>query len=91
MCLSIPAKVISINGDDAIVSIGGAESPASLQLVDNVKIGEYVLLHCGFAIQKLSPEEAEENMKVIQEFAEFNRKRDKEDDESGNGTPHHSN
>lgn len=84
MCLSIPAKVISINENDAIVSIGGAEKLASLQLVEDVKIGDYILLHCGFAIQKLSIEDAEETMKIIREYLEFNQQLDEEEVKDNN-------
>ncbi|PKP02105.1 MAG: HypC/HybG/HupF family hydrogenase formation chaperone [Bacteroidetes bacterium HGW-Bacteroidetes-6] len=72
MCLSIPAQVISINGDTAKVSVGGTEYDASLQLLDDVNIGDYILLHTGFAIQKISEEEAIETLKVFEEFDELN-------------------
>lgn len=72
MCLSIPAKVISINNDKAIVTVGGTEYEASLQLLDDVKVGEYILLHTGFAIQKISEEEAIETLKVFDEFDSLN-------------------
>ena len=54
MCLSIPAKVEKIEGDMAVVSVGGTEYNASLQMVDDVNIGDYILLHTGFALQKIS-------------------------------------
>ena len=60
MCLSIPAKVISIDGEMAKVSVNGVIANISLQLVDEVKIGEYVLVHTGYALQKLTFEEADE-------------------------------
>jgi len=72
MCLSIPSKVMSINGDMAIVSVGGTEYEASLQLLDDVKVGDYILLHTGFAIQKISEEEAIETLKVFEEFDDLN-------------------
>lgn len=72
MCLSIPAKVISINDGMAIVSVGGTEYEASLQLLDDVKVDDYILLHTGFAIQKISEEEAIETLKVFEEFDELN-------------------
>ena len=71
MCLSIPAKVISIDGDKARVTIGGAEYDASLQMVEDVAVGDYVLIHTGFAIQKLSEEEANETFKYLQEFIQI--------------------
>lgn len=72
MCLSIPSKVISINGDTAIVSVGGTEYEASLQILNDVKVGDYILLHTGFAIQKISEEEAIETLKVFKEFDDLN-------------------
>lgn len=72
MCLSIPSKVISIDGDMAIVSVGGTEYEASLQLLTDVKVGDYILLHTGFAIQKISEEEALETLKVFEEFEDLN-------------------
>jgi hydrogenase expression/formation protein HypC len=83
MCLSIPAKVESIEGEMAVVSVGGTKYNASLQMLDDVKIGDYILLHTGFAIQKLSPEEATESLKAFEEFEELNKKLDEEERESG--------
>ena len=71
MCLSIPSKVISINGDKAIVSVGGTRCEASLQLLENVKIDDYVLLHTGFAIEKISEEQADETLKLLRELGEI--------------------
>ncbi len=83
MCLSIPARIESINGDMAIVSIGGVEYNAGLQMVENVSIGDYVLLHTGFAIQKISEEEAEETLKLFSEFEDLNKQLDEEEKNSG--------
>ena len=68
MCLSIPAKVVEINGNIAEVSVGGTIFKAGLQLVEDVKIGDYVLLHTGFAIQKISEKEALETLKLLTEI-----------------------
>lgn len=68
MCLSIPAKVISIEGNMAKVSIGGSVTNASLQLIEDVNVGDYVLLHTGFAIEKIDETEAEETMKLLNEI-----------------------
>ncbi|MGD0582705.1 MAG: HypC/HybG/HupF family hydrogenase formation chaperone [Bacteroidales bacterium] len=74
MCLSIPAKVVDIEGDMAEVSIGGTILKAGLQMVENVAIGDYVLLHTGFAIQKISEEEAMETLKILQELDDLTDK-----------------
>jgi hydrogenase expression/formation protein HypC len=68
MCLSVPAKVVDINGNIADVSIGGTIFKAGLQMTENIKIGDYVLLHTGFAIQKISEEEALETLKILKEM-----------------------
>ncbi|NSW93849.1 MAG: HypC/HybG/HupF family hydrogenase formation chaperone [Bacteroidales bacterium] len=70
MCLSMPARIVSIDGDIAQVSIGGAIFSAGLQMVENAKPGDYVLLHAGFAIQILSEEEADETLKILRELDE---------------------
>jgi len=70
MCLGIPSKIVSIDGDNAIVSVGGTRVEASLQLLTDIQVGDYVLLHTGFAIEKISPEEAEETLKLLQKLGE---------------------
>jgi hydrogenase expression/formation protein HypC len=70
MCLAIPAEIISMDGEMAKVSIGGTIVNASLLLLDNPKIGEFVLLHSGFAIERLSKEEAEETLLLLKELGE---------------------
>ena len=67
MCLAIPAKVISIDtgGEQANVTVGGVGKNVSLALVDDVQVGDYVLVHVGFALNKLSPEEAEITLQMF--------------------------
>jgi hydrogenase expression/formation protein HypC len=79
MCLSIPAEIMSIEGQMAKVSIGGTIVNASLQLLENPKIGEFVLLHSGFAIERLSKEEADETLRLFKELGEINDQLDAED------------
>ena len=83
MCLSIPAKVIKIDGDMAIVSVGGAEYNASIQMLTDVNVGDYILLHTGFAIQKIDEEEAIETLKTFQEFSNLNELLDQEEKQTG--------
>jgi hydrogenase expression/formation protein HypC len=68
MCLSLPARVIAIEGEMAEVSVGGAVFRAGLQMVDGVTVGDYVLLHAGFAIEKLKEEDALETLRLLQEM-----------------------
>lgn len=69
MCLAIPAEVISIDAfaANAEVSIGQVKKMVSLALVDDVKVGDFVLLHVGFAISKINKEEAELTLKLFEE------------------------
>lgn len=71
MCLSIPAQVIKIDGLMADVSIGGAIFKAGLHMVDDVRVGDYILLHAGFAIQKISETEALETLNLLKEMSDL--------------------
>lgn len=79
MCLSIPAKVIEINGEMARVAVGETIVNASLQMLDDVEIGDYVLLHTGFALQKISAVDAAETLALFEELEEINKKMDQEE------------
>ncbi|MCF8234595.1 MAG: HypC/HybG/HupF family hydrogenase formation chaperone [Bacteroidales bacterium] len=83
MCLSIPAKVEQIEGYFARVTVGGATYQANLQMLDDVKVGDYVLLHTGFAIQKLNEEEAKESLEVFEDFKKLNEQLDEEEKDKG--------
>lgn len=68
MCLAIPAKVICVDGKSAKVSIEDVEYTASLLLLDDVKPGDYIMLHAGFAIEKVDPDEAAETLRLLNEI-----------------------
>jgi hydrogenase expression/formation protein HypC len=68
MCLSIPAKIVSIDGTMAEVSAGGAIFSAGLQMIEDPRVGDYILLHAGFAIQKINEKEAEETIRLFEEM-----------------------
>ncbi len=68
MCLSIPARIVSIKGKMAEVSAGGSIFKAGLHMIENAKPGDYILLHAGFAIQKISEKEAVETLRIIEEM-----------------------
>ncbi len=73
MCIAVPVKVVSIQGDTAWCSPGaeGTRVEASLVLLEeDVQPGDYVLLHAGAAICRLEPEEAEENLRLMQEVVQ---------------------
>ena len=70
MCLSVPAEIISMDGQMAKASVGSAIREISLQLVEDIHVGDFVLLHTGFAIEKISKEEAEETVRLLRELGE---------------------
>ncbi|HEY79059.1 MAG TPA: HypC/HybG/HupF family hydrogenase formation chaperone [Dehalococcoidia bacterium] len=69
MCLAIPALVKSMDGYFAEVEIGGLTRQASLQLTPEARVGDYVLLHTGYAISIIDQREAEETLKLLEEMA----------------------
>ncbi|HHW78714.1 MAG TPA: HypC/HybG/HupF family hydrogenase formation chaperone [Xanthomonadaceae bacterium] len=71
MCLAIPAQIIEIlEHEQAIVDMGGVRKPISTALLDEVAVGDYVIVHVGFALSRLDPEEAAETLKLFAELAE---------------------
>lgn len=70
MCLAIPALVKSTNGYLAEVDIEGITRQISIQLTPEVKVGDYVLLHAGYAINVIDPVEAEETLQLLREISE---------------------
>ena len=70
MCLGIPMKVIKINGDEGIVESGGLKKKANFSLMKDVKPGEYILMHAGFAIEKIKDSEARKTLKALREMGE---------------------
>jgi len=70
MCLAIPALVKSINGKEAEVDIGGISRRISVWLTPDIKEGDYVLLHSGYAINVIDQEEAKETLRLLQEIAD---------------------
>ncbi len=59
MCLAIPAKILTINDDEAEVESFGVKKNINISLIQNVKVGDYVIVHAGFAIQTIDASEAE--------------------------------
>lgn len=82
MCLAIPAKIISIKDQEAVIDIAGIRREASLWLTPEAKVGDYVLLHTGFAIAVLDEQEAKETIALIEEVAKFG---EQEDEAAGRG------
>ncbi len=70
MCLAVPAEVVELGEDDlALIEIGGVRKEVSLMLVDGVEAGDFVLVHAGFAIEKVDPEEARKTLEILEEYA----------------------
>jgi len=73
MCLGIPGRVVEIKGENAKVDVGGAERKVSLSLLEDASVGDYVIVHAGFAIQKVNEKEALQAIKLFDGFAEKNK------------------
>jgi hydrogenase expression/formation protein HypC len=70
MCLAIPAKVVQkLENDQALVEVGGVRNQISLMLVEDVTVGDYVIVHVGFAIARLNADEAEKSLALFDEIA----------------------
>jgi len=68
MCLSMPSKVLSTDGESAEVDFMGVKKTIGVTLIENVKVGDYLLVHSGFAIERISEEEALETLKIWEEI-----------------------
>lgn len=69
MCLAIPAQIVELrDNDSAVVDLAGVRKEISLALVDDVKVGDYVIVHVGFALNKLDPDEAEKTLALFSEL-----------------------
>jgi hydrogenase expression/formation protein HypC len=68
MCLAVPVRVVEVGaGDAAIVDLGGIRKEISLALVEDVAVGDYVILHVGYALARLDPAEAERTLALFAE------------------------
>jgi hydrogenase expression/formation protein HypC len=68
MCLGVPARVMHIQGTEATVALGDVEYSASLLLLNDIKVGDFIILHAGFAIEKVDPKEADETIRLFKEM-----------------------
>ena len=71
MCLAIPALVKTVDGEQAVVEIEGVTREVSLQLAPQARVGDYVLLHTGYAIGVIDAAEAEETMQLLKQLGEI--------------------
>jgi hydrogenase expression/formation protein HypC len=72
MCLAVPVRVVSIEGNEAEVEIGGVRRRVSIMLTPEANVGDYVLLHTGYAINVIDEAEAQETLKLLEEMASLN-------------------
>ena len=70
MCLAVPAKIIELEGARATVEVPGNQFAADVSLVPDVKLGDYVLVHAGFAIEHYTKEDAEEILRIYEDMAD---------------------
>ena len=80
MCIAAPAHVVEINREDKILvaDFGGARQQAKIDLLPEVELGDYVLIHAGYAIEKLTEEAAKESLEAWEELLETLEEEDKE-------------
>jgi len=71
MCLAVPALVQSIDGDWAEVDFGGTSKKVCVTLLPELKVGEYVIVHTGYAIERLKPDEAKKTLALFEEMAQM--------------------
>ena len=72
MCLAIPALIEQlVSTNSAVVNLGGIRKEISLALIDDAAIGDYVIVHVGYALQKIDPIEAEQTLEMFKEMSEL--------------------
>jgi hydrogenase expression/formation protein HypC len=76
MCLAVPVQVISIEGGKAEVEIGGVKRSVSIALTPEAKVGGYVLLHTGYAINIVDEAEAQETLKLFEQIASLEEEKE---------------
>ncbi|MCD4699047.1 MAG: HypC/HybG/HupF family hydrogenase formation chaperone [Phycisphaerae bacterium] len=71
MCLAIPAKIESLEGDEAVIDLAGARATTITSLTPQAKVGDWVLVHAGYAITLLDEEEARETFAILREMEDL--------------------
>jgi hydrogenase expression/formation protein HypC len=70
MCVAVPVRVVEIRTHRGLIELGGIKKEIELSLTPDVRVGDYVLLHAGFAIQRLDEVEAKETLRLLEELRE---------------------
>ncbi|MEO0072471.1 MAG: HypC/HybG/HupF family hydrogenase formation chaperone [candidate division WOR-3 bacterium] len=73
MCLAIPAKVIKIKGDTATVDVSGIRREINILLCPQVKVGDYVIVHAGFALKIIDKKYARETLKIFKDISRLDK------------------
>lgn len=81
MCLAIPSKIVEIKNNMATLDVDGVKREASLLLLEDASVGDYVIVHAGFAINKLDADAAEETIRLLKEAAAFMENREESDND----------
>ena len=68
MCLAVPMRVVTIDGDTAVCEIDGVRREANIMMVEEVEVGDFVLIHAGFAMEKLDEADAEETLDLFRQI-----------------------
>jgi hydrogenase expression/formation protein HypC len=68
MCLAVPGRIISVQDDTARVDVNGVMTDVNITLLDEVSVGDYVIVHAGFAIQRYDRQDAEDTLKLFKEL-----------------------
>ena len=71
MCLAIPSKIIEINNNMGVIDVAGVRRETSLLLLENPQVGDWVIVHAGFAIQKIDEAAAQESLRYLREAAQL--------------------
>jgi hydrogenase expression/formation protein HypC len=79
MCLAIPSKIVKIEDGIGIIDVDGVQRRASLLLIEDATVGDYVIVHAGFALHKIDEAAAMESLRILKEAAAFAEKREEEE------------
>ncbi len=79
MCLAVPSMIVKIEDEMATIDVDGVKRKASLLLVEDAQVGDYVIVHAGFAIRKIDEEAAQESLRYLREAVEFSMRNDSEE------------
>jgi hydrogenase expression/formation protein HypC len=86
MCLAVPTRIVQVEGQEAEAEIGGVLRTISLAFAPEVRVGDYVLVHAGFAISVLDEDSAQESLRLLEEVGEYGRSEGVEEEAAEKGS-----